>query len=498
MGALLIDTRLDPEQQDFAQTMVRSANSLLSIINDILDFSKIEAGKIDIEPIPFDLLVSSEDVADQLAARAHEKQVEIVVDYSPNVPRRVIGDSGRIRQVLTNLVSNAVKFTTVGHVLITVERSDEKTTAGHYRLAVTDTGIGVPAEHLATIFDPFTQADSSTTRRFGGTGLGLSISKQLVELMGGSIGATSREGEGATFWVTLPLQEDPDARPAASAKSNLVGVRVLVVDDNEVNRRVIHAQVTSWGMRSSGYANGARALDALRESVETSDPFKIAIIDSQMPGMDGLSVARRIKSDPALEDTVLILLTSVARHGEADRIKKFGLAAHLVKPAHQSQLKDVLATAWARGEGAEVGLLTLHTPAELAHPDAPAAEPHKGVRVLVAEDNVVNQKVALRLLEKLGCRADVAANGAEAVKMVAEFPYAVIFMDCQMPGMDGYIATANIRKMQTKHTPIIAMTAHAMDGDREKCLAAGMDDYLSKPVNPKALKKALDKWCPSE
>ncbi|TDI43752.1 MAG: response regulator [Acidobacteria bacterium] len=348
------------------------------------------------------------------------------------------------------------------------------------------------------MFDPFTQADASTTRRFGGTGLGLSISKQLVELMGGSIGATSQEGEGSTFWFTLPLPEDPNPPLAPSAKASLIGARVLIVDDHDVNRRVIHAQVTSWGMRSSGYGSGASALDALRESVESADPFKIAIVDFQMPGMDGLTLARRIKADPALKDTVLVLLTSVGRRGDAKRMEEVGFSGYMVKPVHQSQLKDVLATAWAaHEEGAEAGLVTRHRFAESAHPAAAQSEAPATVRVLVAEDNVVNQKVAVRLLEKLGCRVDVAADGAEAVKMVVAFPYAVIFMDCQMPEMDGYEATAAIRRMQATHTPIIALTANVMAGDREKCVAAGMDDYLSKPVTPKLLKEMLEKWSPS-
>ncbi len=498
MTGLLLDTKLNPEQQDFAETIRRSADSLLLLINDILDFSKIEAGKLNVEPIPFDLLVSTEDVVDQLVARTDENGVEIIVDYSPNVPRRVIADPGRIHQILTNLVSNAVKFTKDGHVLITVEKSNEGAEEGHYRLAVTDTGIGVPADRLATMFDPFTQADASSTRRFGGTGLGLSISKQLVELMGGSIGVTSQEGEGSTFWFTLPLQEDPDGPLASLPKANLAGVRVLIVDDNDVNRRVIHGQIASWGMRDSCCASGAKALDALRESVETTDPFKIAIIDFQMPGMDGLTLARRIKTDPALNDTVLIFLSSAGHRSDVNRIKEVGFSAYLMKPVHQSQLMDVLATVWAaHEEGTEIDLVTQYTLAEAARPASAAPKTPAGVRALLAEDNVVNQKVARKMLEKLGCRVDVVANGAEAVKMVEAFPYAVVFMDSQMPEMDGFQATAAIRRMQMSRMPIIALRANAMKGDREKCLAAGMDDYLSKPVSLKALQEMLEKWCPS-
>ncbi len=470
------------------------------MINDILDFSKVEAGKLTIEPIPFDLCVAVEDVADQMAPLADEKGIEIVLDYQPEPGRYVVGDPGRVRQVLTNLVSNAVKFTNEGHVLVTVEAQASQESQTIYRIAVEDTGIGTDAKRIDSLFEPFTQADASTTRVFGGTGLGLSICKQLVELMGGEIGATSQPGEGSCFWFILPLPFDASAPEPPADRPSLRGVRVLIVDDLEVNRRVLHLQVGRWGMRDVRVGSGQAALDCLREAAAGGDPFGIALIDQQMPVMDGHGLTQAIKADPLIRDTVIVMVTSIGLRGEAQEMFDAGLAGYAVKPVHATDLMDILATAW-NGRDTARGLITRHTVAESrAASEAPpaAAAPLSAAsipaRVLVAEDNSVNQKVAILILKKLGCSVDLAADGEEAVSMSAESPYDVIFMDCQMPQMDGYEATAAIRSREEGHTPIVAMTANAMEGDRERCLQAGMDDYVAKPISAGTIRGALERW----
>jgi PAS domain S-box-containing protein len=529
MIGLLLDTNLTPEQREFAETVRTSADALLAIINDILDFSKIEAGKLVIEPTSFDLRQAVEEVADLLSTKAHEKRLDLIVRYAPDAPRHLLGDVGRLRQVLTNLVGNAIKFTHTGHVLINVEpmadggwsnegldenKADfgKRHESSAVRISVEDTGIGIAPGKLEHIFDKFTQADASTTRRYGGTGLGLAISKQLIDLMGGQMGVTSHLGEGSTFWFTLTLPlaaEAPAARPPAV---DLAGVRVLIVDDNAVNRRVLHEQITSWGMRNGGFASGREALEALRQAQAIGDPYQMAIVDYQMPDMNGEMLARVIKSDPALRQTVLVMLTSSAQRGDAQRMMAAGFAAYLVKPVRQSQLMNALATAWgdhtqrSQGEGAreqgnegarERGSEGANFYVPLSPSPLSSAPHHHGpLRVLVVEDNVVNQKVAVRMLEKLGCHVDVAANGKEAVRMVEMLPFNLVFMDCEMPEMDGHEATVEIRRQEPpeRRLPIIAMTAHAMKGDRERCLHAGMDDYISKPVRSADLGKALKRW----
>ena len=503
MITLLLDTELTPEQREYGQTASTSAETLLTVINDILDFSKIEAGRLSIEPIAFSLRRTVEEVAEVMATNAEEQGLDLIVRWHPDAASHVIGDAGRIRQVLTNLVSNALKFTHSGHVLINVECEKTVDQIATIKVSVQDTGIGIPDEKLGLIFDKFTQADASTTRKYGGTGLGLAICKQLIELMEGQIGVSSRIGEGSTFWFSLPLPLSDHTPAILYPDVELAGLRVLIVDDNEVNRRVLHEQITSWGMRNGGYASGAEALVALRNALSAGDPYQIAIIDYMMPGMDGEMLAREIKSDPELQETVLVMLTSVSGRGEAKRMKDAGFAAHLVKPARQSQLMDALVSAWAD---------KLHEAAvdsNLATEIAPAAEtpafptlltdpPPTGVhaRVLVVDDNHVNQRVAGRMLERLGCQVSMAADGREAVEMVRTFQYDLVFMDCQMPEMDGYAATVQIRKNENGigHIPIVAMTAHAMTGDRESCLQSGMDDYLTKPLRVDDLQSALDRW----
>jgi PAS domain S-box-containing protein len=511
MTGLLLDTDLSPEQREYAETVRSSAEALLKIINDILDFSKIEAGKLDIEPLPFDMSQAVEEVAEMVAAEAEAKGLDLIVRYSPDAPRHLVGDAGRVRQVLTNLVGNAIKFTPHGHVLINVECEERPPGEAILRVSVQDTGIGIPPEKLSQVWEKFTQADTSTTRQYGGTGLGLAISRQIVELMGGTVGATSHVGTGSTFWFTLRLPLDREAPAPPMPRGDLRGVRILVVDDNEVNRRVLHEQITSWGMRNGGVATGPEALAVLRQAHAAGDPYRIAILDHQMPGMDGEQLAQAIKEDAALRETVLVMLTSTGQRADARRFLQAGFAAYLIKPVRQSQLLDALATSLGdhlreRGTGAK----SRRTGASPSPRDLPPLEGGAvRARVLVAEDNIVNQRVAVRMLEKLGCRADVAANGKEAVEMLSLLPYDLVFMDCQMPEMDGLEATEAIRRQEAKppgesggaqpggRTPICAMTANTMQGDREKCLEAGMDDYIGKPVKPQDLEAVLNRWVPA-
>jgi len=500
MTGLLLDTDLSPEQREYAETVRRSGECLLSVINDVLDFSKIEAGRLVFESFAFDLRLVIEEVNEMLAPRIEDRQLDVVLEYPPDVPRHFIGDAGRIRQVATNLVGNAVKFTPEGHVLIAVNCESHDGEKAQIRVAVEDTGPGIPAEKMGALFEKFNQVDASTTRKVGGTGLGLAISKQLVNLMGGEVGVTSQFGKGSTFWFTLPLQLDaqPHAEPAPAA--DLQGLRVLIVDDNDVNRRMLHEQVSSWKMRNGSFARATQALHALREAKAAGDPYQVVLLDYQMPEMDGATLAEAIKTDPLLLDTLVIMLTSVGHWREVRHMEGASIDACLVKPVRQSQLQSTLATAWSKK--LQSGFAT-RTKAleEIAALKSQVAGRFAGapVRVLVAEDNPVNQKVAVRMLERLGLRPDVAGNGREAVALCAMLPYALVFMDCEMPEMDGYTATAEIRKQQGSdgRVAIIAMTAHAMEGSRERCIAAGMDDYIAKPVRLGEMIEALKKWVPT-
>ena len=499
MTGLLLDTPLNTEQQEYATALRNSAESLLELINDVLDFSKIEAGRMTIEPFPFDLRRAVEEVGDLLLSRAQAKGIDLILRYAPGMPARVVGDAGRLRQILINLVNNAIKFTAHGHVFLNVDCEAESPDRGLYRFTVEDTGIGIPEEKQSVIFERFAQADVSTTRRFGGTGLGLAICKELVTLMGGEIGVRSRPGEGSAFWfkVPLPLDQEPVAAPVSDVE--LRGIRVLVVDDDATNRRVLHEQLTAWGMRPEDCASGIDALAAMRQAASQGAPFGLAVLDHQMPGMDGETLGRLIKQAPELQDTVLVMLTSLGQRGDAARLKQAGFAAYLTKPAKQSLLFDALAGAWAaRQAGGKAPLVTRHSVQEAAtaaRGDG-AGAPLFHARVLLVEDNAVNQKVATRMLERLGCRVDKAGNGKEAVEMVETLPYDLIFMDCHMPEMDGYDATREIRRRENgrQRRIIVAMTANALKGDREKCLAAGMDDYVSKPILKDALISTLGRY----
>ncbi|MGE5047230.1 MAG: response regulator, partial [Deltaproteobacteria bacterium] len=492
MTGLLLDTELNPEQREYAQTVRSSAEALLTVINDILDFSRIEAGKMMIEPLPFDLRPALEESVDLLSVAAQQKGLDVVLRIAPDVPDRVVGDAGRIRQILTNLLGNAIKFTERGHVLVDVDVLSADDSEAVLRFAVSDTGIGIPEDRLREIFEKFTQADASTTRRFGGTGLGLAITRQLADLMGGQIEAQSVVGKGSTFTLTLRLQVDRRLPTPPPRKLDLVGLRVLVLDDNEVNRRVVHEQITTFRMRNGSYASGPEALEALRRAVVEGDPYHLAIVDFQMPGMDGEQFAREVKADPQLRDTGVVLLTSVGETWETPKLRASGIFACLTKPVRQGHLLDTLAAAWAaRNEGRHVNDRRV-IPQPVPLPVFDGYSP----RVLVAEDNMVNQRIASRLLEKLGCKVDVVANGKEAVEMIAGIDYDMVLMDVMMPEMDGFKATCEVRRVDRPHhtVPIVAMTANAMQGDRERCLQAGMNDYVSKPVHPADLQRILQHW----
>jgi PAS domain S-box-containing protein len=502
MTGLLLESSLNPEQRDFATMIQRSGEGLLTIINDILDFSKIEAGKLTVEPLPFDLRSSIEEVVELLSPKAEEKGLTLAFRYQPRLATRFIGDAGRIRQIVVNLVSNAVKFTERGHVLIDASAIDASGDATRVRITVEDTGPGMPPATQERLFQKFSQADASTTRRYGGTGLGLAISRQLAELMGGSVNLESTEGVGSRFWVELPLPRDLTPAFANLPVAPLAGVRVLVVDDTEVNRRIVHEQLTHWAMRPVVVASAAEGLRAIEAAEAAGDPFKIALVDYLMPGTDGESFGRAVRARADWSGLRLIVTTSSGQRGEANRFYEVGFDGYFVRPVRQSILEQAIAVILA--EGRPKSLVTRHSlaeakprPVEVATEPEPVAEPGPyQARVLVAEDNVVNQKLAVRILERLGCRVDIAVNGAAAVDLTAATEYDLVFMDCQMPELDGYDATRRIRARErgTKRIPIVAMTANAMAGDREDCLAAGMDDYVSKPVKPADIVAALNRW----
>jgi len=508
MIGLLLDTELTAEQRQYAQTVRGSAEALLTIINDILDFSKIEAGRLELEAVDFDLRHLVEDVLDLLAARAQEKGIELSCLFRSDVPSALRGDPGRVRQVLLNLVGNAVKFTPEGEVTVRISLVEASEDSALVKLEVADTGIGITAEARARLFQPFSQADGSTTRRFGGTGLGLAIARRLVEMMGGSIEVESEPGRGSRFFFTARLGRSlAAAREAGAAQPKHEDLRVLIVDDSENAREVLRRQVESFGARAHVVPNGAWAIEALRTAAAREKPFDVAIIDLCMPGQDGLDVGRSIRADPEIAGVRLVMLTGLGHRGHAEAARRAGFAAYLSKPVRLDQLRVCLETVVAQapvagGAGAaEAGapatsaspLVTKHTIAEAAS----AARP----RVLVAEDNVVNQRVAVVMLEKLGCVVDVAADGVEAVAALDRRSYAAVLMDCQMPEMDGFEAAAAIRERERAggrpRVAIVALTAHAMRGDRERCLAAGMDDYLAKPIRREELERVLKPWLPA-
>jgi len=505
MTGLLLDTALDEDQRRYAEIVKASGESLLGLINDILDFSKIEAGKLEMETLEFDLRAMLDGFAEMMALKAHEKGVEFLCAAAPDVPNFLVGDPGRLRQVLVNLTGNAIKFTRRGEVAVRASLEKETEADVLIRFSVRDTGIGIPSDKQGALFQKFSQVDASTTRQYGGTGLGLVISKQLVEAMGGEIGVNSPaaplqagvEGCGTEFWFTVCMGKQPvharkgeQTMPAGLLQAGIRGARILIVDDNATNREILRVQFTAWGARSDEAADGKTGLGMMHQAMTAGDPYAVAVLDMQMPGMDGETLGRAIRSDRALHDTHLLMLTSLGQRGDVTRLEKIGFAAYLTKPVRQSELFDSLAAVFS-GQAAysKKPMLTRHKVRELRRIN---------VRILLAEDNITNQQVALGILKKLGLRADVVANGAEALKALEQIPYDLVLMDVQMPEMDGLEATRQIRDPESAvrdHTvPVIAMTAHAMAGDREKCRKAGMNDYLSKPVAPEALAGTLEKW----
>jgi CheY-like chemotaxis protein len=487
MTELLSNTALTKEQRDYLGMVRHSAESLLRILNDILDFSKIEAGKLELESLGFSLRNCVGQTAQALAIRAAEKGLELACRIAPDLPDGLIGDQGRLRQVVVNLVGNAIKFTHHGEVILNVER--HSTTDGEVVLhfSVRDTGEGIPPDKQAKIFESFTQADSSTTRRFGGTGLGLTISRQLVQLMKGRIWVESAPGDGSTFHFTAAFGvQDQKAQPPAEL-SSLQGMRVLIVDDNVTNRRILQELLESWGMSPATAGGADAALDEMKRAADSGAPHRLALLDLMMPGVDGLELARQIRMDPRLSDCALIMISSAAEPGDAERRRELGVARCLTKPVVQSDLLDaVVEVMGAR----TVDLVLARTPSMTPSATRP------GLRILLAEDGAVNQRVAVGLLRNQGHSVVVANDGEEAVAALDQQPFDVVLMDVQMPKMDGLEATQAIRRKEQssgRRTPIIAMTASAMKGDRERCLEAGMDSYVSKPIDLRQLNEALER-----
>jgi PAS domain S-box-containing protein len=504
MTDLLLDTELTAEQREFAETIHNCGRHLLAIINDILDFSKGEAGKLTLESIDFDLRATTEEVVDLLAERAADKGLNLACLFHADVPTALRGDPGKLRQILLNLIGNAIKFTGQGEVVVTVSLVRRTDNEAVVRFEVADTGVGIEAEPQRHLFQPFVQADSSTTRKYGGTGLGLAICKQLVRLMDGQIGVESQVGKGSTFWFTIRFQVSSATLPPFNATvTDLKGRRLCVVDDHATNRRVIELYAEKWGASCLSAENGYQALQLLREAARCNQACDVAIIDSQMPGMSGLDLVKAVKADSLLAATRLVLLTSRGQRGDAVLARDAGCMAYLTKPVRETQLRECLAAVLNAApasmtvegnSGHEVPtstLITRHSLAEARMRDSP--------RILLAEDNVVNQKVAVRMLEKLGYRVDVVSNGREAVEAVSRVNYAMVLMDCQMPVMDGLQAATEIRRQEASgvHLPIIAMTANAAVDDRAACLAAGMDDFVSKPVHAQTLAAVLARWHPA-
>ncbi|MGY2753515.1 PAS domain S-box-containing protein [Thermostichus sp. MS-CIW-21] len=499
MTGLLLETPLTPEQRDFVETIRVSGDALLTLINDILDFSKLEAGEMELEILDFDLRSCLEEVADLFAPTAHAKGLELAVLVPPEVPHYLRGDASRLRQILNNLVSNAIKFTHQGEVVIQAELLQKTATHVQLRLSVRDTGIGIPKDAQTKLFQPFTQVDASTTRKYGGTGLGLAICKQLTELMGGRIFLESEEGRGSTFSVELTLERQPYAQqlsqPSARVPVDLQGKRLLVVDDNATNRKIVRYQATAWGMVVEEAENAYQALDKLRQAAREGIPFPLAVLDMQMPEVDGETLGRWIKADPELSQTQLVMMTSLGLGEHSRRAAEIGFAAYLVKPVKQSRLQEALVMALGKSSGLSTSLLGMRPVLPQTTPRED--RPRQSLRILLAEDNPVNQKVALRQLESLGYKADVVANGQEVLDLLQQVRYDLILMDCQMPVMDGYEATRRLRQQERRsghRTVVIAITANAMQEDRERCLQAGMDDYLSKPVLKEDLERVLNHW----
>jgi signal transduction histidine kinase/DNA-binding response OmpR family regulator len=494
MASLLSDTNLNPEQRDYLKTVEGSADALLQLINDILDFSKIEAGKMDLEILDFDLRTAVEDIADVMIPKIREKGLEFACRIHPDVPSRLRGDPGRLRQIILNLLSNAVKFAEKGEVVVDISLAVETEKTVMVRFSVIDTGIGIDKDGIDRLFKSFSQVDASTTRKYGGTGLGLAISKKLSEMMGGTIGVESEKGRGSTFWFTAAFEKEADSgqifEPSAS---DIRDKKILVVDNHDASRLILSDHLSAWQCRHETASNAEEALLLLQDAVVEKDPFHIAILGHMLPELNGEALGKKIKADDSLNETLLVMLTYRGQRGDAARMKEIGFSGYLTKPIRRSHLFDCLVETPRYVTGTDFEehrstFVTRHTLAE---------DRKRKIRILLAEDNPVNQKVAVKMLAKLGYHTDIANNGKEAVRTLEKEAYDIVLMDIQMPEMDGISATQYIRDPKSKilhrDVPIIAMTAHAMKGDSERCIEAGMDDYISKPISAQKLFEVIEK-----
>jgi signal transduction histidine kinase/CheY-like chemotaxis protein/HAMP domain-containing protein len=496
MSELMLDTNLSVEQKDYTETISKSANALLSLLNDILDFSKIEAGKLELETVMFNFESLVEEVGHLLGMKAFDKGIDMIVRYAPNTPTHFIGDPGRLRQILLNLSGNAIKFTSKGHVLINVEAIEQNPEEAILLIKIIDTGIGIPKDAVNKLFDHFTQVDASTTRKYGGTGLGLAICKQLIEMMGGAINVESTEGEGSTFHFKLKLQVAKNVIDNSLPQQDISQIRILIVDDNDINRKVLSERLERWNIYWEEASSAKEAIKILNNAVNKNQPFDLAILDHQMPDMDGEQLGKMIKEHPQLNKLITIMLTSIGDRSDASKYRQMGFANYLTKPIKSSQLYNELVNAWT------------NFTCGVDHSDIIAKKSFRNnikdqqihAYVLLVEDNTVNQKVARQAFKRMGCRLDICNNGEEGLFAVKKNQYDIIFMDGSMPVMDGFEATAAIRQYEGNktHTPIIAMTAHAMKGDKEKCLSSGMDDYVSKPIDWNYVYSLLLKYCPEK
>lgn len=492
MCELLSKTNLGNQQQEFANAIKTAGSALLTVINDILDFSKIEAGRIELEIVEFDPVRIVEGACEILATQARSKELSLMSFIDPAMPQRLRGDPERLRQILINLTSNAIKFSSAGEIVVKALVDSIQGNVVNVRFSVIDKGIGLSQQEQERLFQPFVQADGSISRRFGGTGLGLSISKRLVELMDGNIGVESDKENGSTFWFVAPLELRSDT-PIMSTKDEVKGTRVLIVDDEPHARDILHSYVTSWGMRNVVASSAKEGLHILRQAYVDGDPFKVAILDLIMPEQNGIDMAKDVFNDPALSSTKLVLLTAFDTPGLGTQAIELGFKAYVTKPVRQSQMLDCLTEVVC---GSRPIMTKAAVEAKLT--GRPAQQtPSRTELILVAEDHAINQKVAQLYLDEIGFACQIVNSGKAAVEAVAQNHYALVLMDCQMPEMDGLEATGHIRKAETltgTHVPIIAMTAHAMDEDRNRCIAAGMDDYISKPIDPDQLRNVIEKW----
>jgi signal transduction histidine kinase/CheY-like chemotaxis protein len=493
MTELVLDSDLNDDQRECLNIVKGSAESLLIVINDVLDFSKIEAGKIDLDPVHFNLRDRLEESVKALALRAHAKGLELLVEVQREVPDFVVGDPVRVGQIITNLVGNAIKFTETGEVALYAALEDHPGRDGGVRVRfdIRDTGIGIPEDKQSLIFEAFAQADGSTTRKFGGTGLGLTISTRLVKMMGGHLWVDSQPGQGSCFHFTACFETAGEIEQPNPDHARLIGMPALVVDDNGTNRRILTELLWLWQMRPASAASGIEALGMLRQAAERGDPFSLVLTDCHMPGMDGFDLAARIRNSPHLTDAVVMMLTSGEQSGDIKRCRELGIALYLTKPVRRAELRSAIVKSFARS-------VPVAAPIAAAAPQPGIAVPVRSkMHILLAEDNIVNQRVAVRILEKAGYQVVVASNGVEALKAMRDHEFDLVLMDLQMPEMGGFEATGNIRldeRLGGTHIPIVAMTAHAMTGDRERCLAAGMDDYISKPVRAATLIELVEKY----